>query len=234
MDLGGLDLTSLSTFGIFTLLFLGAFGPTLPEEVILVIAGYLVHQGYLEWWTILPVAFFGIVISDNLLYLIGSHFGARVLRNRFVQKVFTIRRQRWVRRLFFRYKYSLFFLGRYFYGLRPAILLFAGLTRVRWSLFFLMDLASAAINTVLWIFLGYLFAPVFHHLLNFIRTFDLTILLIIIGIVTYYITEVVLLKLNVLREDQFPVKITAPYKIFSLALLIVLLKVLAHLLHRSA
>ena len=110
MDIVGLDPAGLSTFGIFFLLFLGAFGPTLPEEVVLVIAGYLVHRGLLDPVTLFPVALMGILISDNIIYFMGYRFGAQILEMRIVRKVFSLRRKRWVRRLYFRSLYRLFFL----------------------------------------------------------------------------------------------------------------------------
>lgn len=213
---------------------MGAFGPTLPEEIVLILAGYLLHQGTLSLPVLLPVCILGTAISDNIIYLIGYVYGSKILSWPLVRKIFSIRRQRWVRRLFFRYRYYLFFIGRYFYGLRPAILLFAGLTRVRWTLFVIMDTMSVVFNTILWVFLGYLLAPHLKKLLFWVRTFDMTILSVIVVIMVYFIIELALLKAGIFHEDRFPVKLAAPYKVFSLALTMILLLLLTRLLHMSA
>ena len=64
-----------SYFGVFVLLFLGAFGPSPPEEVVLLIAGFMVFQGIARFPYIVAAALAGIVVSDSILYGFGVLFG---------------------------------------------------------------------------------------------------------------------------------------------------------------
>lgn len=216
---------------IFTLLFLGAFGPTLPEEIVLIIAGYFIIKFNLNPLEIFAVSFLGIVISDNIIYFLGLKVGSPLLKNKLFHKIFSPTKQRWVRRLFFRYKFRLFFLGRYLYGLRPAILLFAGLTKVKWKIFFIYNCLSAFINTFIWISLGYIFSPHIDKFIKLVRKGEFYIFLILIILILYFILEYWLIKKEIIPRESFIAKITAPYKIITLILLTLLLIFFAHLLH---
>lgn len=215
---------------IFGLLFLGAFGPTLPEEIVLIIAGYFIIKFNLNPLELFLISFSGIVISDNIIYLLGLKIGSPLLKNKLFHKIFSPIKQRWVRRLFFRYKFRLFFLGRYLYGLRPAILLFAGLTKVRWRLFFLYNSLSAFINTFIWISLGYIFSTHIDKLIILVRKGELYIFLILIILILYFLIEYWLLKKEIISRESFIAKITAPYKIITLILITLILIFFANLL----
>ena len=78
------DPTSLSEFlntwgyaALFALLVLTGIGSPVPEDLLLLIAGYLVYTGVFSW----PVAFLvcvpGVVGSDLVLYSIGRRIGRR-------------------------------------------------------------------------------------------------------------------------------------------------------------
>jgi len=216
---------------IFGLLFLGAFGPTLPEEVVLIIAGYFIFKFQLNPFGIFFVAFFGIVIADNIIFFLAAKVGSPILNLNFVKKIFSPTRQRWVRRLFFKYKFRLFFLGRYLYGLRPAILLFAGLTKVKWTLFFIYNTLSAFLNTLIWITLGYLFSLHIDFLIKLVKKGEFYVFITLIILILYFIIEYWLIKKEIISKESFIFKLTAPYKILSLILITVILIIFAHLIH---
>jgi membrane protein DedA with SNARE-associated domain len=223
---------SVAYLTIFGLLFLGAFGPSLPEEIILLIAGYFIARQGMDPFVMGLVAVAGILVSDNLIYGMGYAFGNTLLRNRLVRRIFSPRRQRWVRRLFFRWRFRLFFIGRYLYGLRPAILLFAGLTRVRWLTFFIWNGLAAFLNTLLWIILGYVLAAHIEAVMSAVRRGEHYILFSVIVLGVYFLAEWVLLRRGVLTSDSFLARVGAPAKIASLITLCVLFILLARMVHR--
>src|SRR5262252_2601458 len=61
-----------SYFGVFFLLFLGAFGPSPPEEIVLLIAGFLVFQGVARFPLMVGAELGGIVVADSILYGFGA------------------------------------------------------------------------------------------------------------------------------------------------------------------
>ncbi len=216
---------------IFILLFLGAFGPTLPEEIVLIIAGFLISKFELNVLKMFLICLGGIILADNLIYFLGLKLGNALLKLSFFQKVFSIQRQRWVRRLFLRYNFRLFFFGRYLYGLRPAILLFAGLTKIKWFLFFFYNFISAFLNTILWLSLGYFFAPHIEYLIKLVRKGEFYILTVLIILIFYFIIEYWLLKKEIIPKDSFIAKIAAPYKIGSLILITLILIFFSRFIH---
>lgn len=215
---------------IFSLLFLGAFGPTLPEEIVLILAGYFIIKFNLNPFEIFLISLLGIVISDNIIYFLGAKIGNPILNLKLAKKIFSPSRQRWVRRLFFRYKFRLFFLGRYLYGLRPAILLFAGLTKVKWALFFFYNTTSAFLNTIIWISLGYFLSSHIEALIKFVKKTEIYVFLILIILILYFILEYWLLKKEIISRESFITKMTAPYKIGTLILITIILIIIANLL----
>lgn len=214
---------------IFLLLFLGAFGPTLPEEIVLILAGYFIQKFQLNSFGIFLISFLGITIADNIIYFLGAKVGSPLLNLSFVKKIFSPVKQRWVRRLFFRYKFRLFFLGRYLYGLRPAILLFAGLTKVKWTLFFIYNTLSAFINTIIWISLGFLFSSHIEALIKLIKRGEEYVFLTLIVLILYFFIEYWLIKKEIISKESFIAKLTAPYKILTLILIIIIMIIFANL-----
>jgi len=62
--------------GIFALLLLGSLGAPIPEEMAIVAAGILSHQGIARWWFALPICLVGVLGGDVVLYTIGRHWGS--------------------------------------------------------------------------------------------------------------------------------------------------------------
>lgn len=74
----------LQTYGYYAL-FIGTF---LEGETILVLAGFLAHQGYLGFWWVVLLAFLGSLSGDTLVFHLGRWKG----------RAFLSRRPRWERR----------------------------------------------------------------------------------------------------------------------------------------
>ena len=74
------NMEQFSYAGIFGLLFLSSVGLPAPEEVILILAGYLVSTGLVNIWGAMIAAFLGVFLGDNLAYHIGFKKGEGFLR----------------------------------------------------------------------------------------------------------------------------------------------------------
>ena len=66
-------------FAVFVLVILGNAGVPVPEETVLVVAGFLVWTGQLRLDLVLAVGFVSAVVGDNIGYWIGRRFGRRAL-----------------------------------------------------------------------------------------------------------------------------------------------------------
>jgi membrane protein DedA with SNARE-associated domain len=64
---------------VFVLVILGNAGVPVPEETVLLLAGYLVWRGELELHIVLAVGFAAAVTGDNIGYWLGRRFGKGAL-----------------------------------------------------------------------------------------------------------------------------------------------------------
>jgi membrane protein DedA with SNARE-associated domain len=163
MSFAGLE-TLLAQYGYlaFTLVLIAAgFGVPIPEDVPLLIIGYLSApaNGILDPWITLVVALICITSVDSLFYGIGYYLhrkgGGEMPR--MVRRFLTPARQEKIARYFERYGARTVFFGRFLPGLRTPILLFAGLWGVRPSRFLLADGSAVIITVPTMIFAGYFF-----------------------------------------------------------------------------
>ena len=113
---------------IFVFVILGNLGIPVPEESILVMAGYLVWQGELRLPLVLLVGIFSAILGDNLGYWIGRRYGqAAVVRyGRWVR--LTPARLDATRRVVRRYGAVAVFAARFIAGLRFLVGPLAGST----------------------------------------------------------------------------------------------------------
>jgi membrane protein DedA with SNARE-associated domain len=128
-------------------------GTLLEGETVLLLAGYAAHRGYLDWATVVVVAWFGATLGDQLWFALGRYRGARL---RAAWPALDVRMTR-----------ALVWVGdhpdlsilamRFLWGLRAALPVALGMSRVSWTRFLGLNLASAAVWAMLVAGLGWSF-----------------------------------------------------------------------------
>src|SRR5207237_1515692 len=78
LDLSGV-LEHWGYLGIFVVVVLGNLGLPVPEESVLALAGYLVHEGKMRLSLTLAVGILSAVVGDNVGYWIGRRLGRPAL-----------------------------------------------------------------------------------------------------------------------------------------------------------
>ncbi len=149
-----------SYLAIIVVLILTGTGLPIPEEVPIIAAGVLSAHGQLVWWLALPSCLFGALVGDCLMYWIGFHFGRSVLREHpywahFVKP----EREAQIERMLHTHGLKVFFLARFLVGLRSPVYLSAGIMRVPFRRFFLIDLVCATSVISVFFGLSYYFGP---------------------------------------------------------------------------
>jgi membrane protein DedA with SNARE-associated domain len=192
-----------SYFGVFFLLFLGAFGPSPPEEVVLLIAGFLVFRGVARFPLMIGAELSGILISDLILYGFGRLFGEGLEKRRFLKKIFPPRRVRKIKDKFHTYRYRFIFLARYLYGLRPVVFFTAGASRMKVIPFALCDLGASLVNCLVWTALGLLFGGRIEDAIRFSREWEGILLGVAGALILYFVIERILVKREVVSERSF-------------------------------
>ena len=143
--------------GILAALLLGSLGVPIPEEMPIVAAGILSHEGLARWWLALPVCVLGVLAGDVVLYWAGRRWGERLLRWRVVRYVLTRARADWLKAAYREHAMKTVAMARHVTGLRAAAFLTAGIARVPFWKFILADAAAAAVSVPLAFGLAYFF-----------------------------------------------------------------------------
>ena len=143
--------------GILAALLLGSVGVPIPEEMPIVAAGILSHEGLARWWLALPVCVLGVLAGDVVLYWAGRRWGERLLRWRVVRHVLTRARADWLKAAYREHAMKTVAMARHVTGLRAAAFLTAGIARVPFWKFILADAAAAAVTVPLAFGLAYFF-----------------------------------------------------------------------------
>ena len=143
--------------GIFAVLLLGSLGVPIPEEMAIIAAAVLSHEGIVRWWLARPVCLLGVLSGDMVLYWVGRHWGEHVLNWRVVRLVLTLKREQWLNAAYRRHALKTIVTARHVMGLRAAAFLTAGIARVPFWKFVVADAGAAALGVPLGFGLAYFF-----------------------------------------------------------------------------
>ncbi|KZC18068.1 MULTISPECIES: DedA family protein [unclassified Rhodanobacter] len=141
---------------VFIALMICGAGLPLPEDVTLVAGGVIAGLGYANVHAMFALAMSGVLLGDCAIFLLGHHYGARILQWRFVARVLTPERYVKVQEKFDQYGNRMLFFARFLPGMRTTVYLTAGTThRVSFLRFLLIDTLAALISVPIWVYLGY-------------------------------------------------------------------------------
>lgn len=140
------------------MLFGAGLGIPVPEEIPILTAGVLAHEGIVRWWIALPLCLVAILLGDTVLYWVGRHWGEHILDWRLVRHVLTPDREARFISAYRRHGVKIVFAARHLAGVRAAAFLTAGIARVPFPKFIAVDAAAALIGVPFSFALAYFFA----------------------------------------------------------------------------
>jgi membrane protein DedA with SNARE-associated domain len=183
-----LFLTHGSYLSIFLVLVLTGSGLPIPEEIPIATAGILSAVGNLNPWLAFVSCLLGAIIGDCVMYVIGYHFGRSVLREHpWFARFVTPEREIQIEQQFRLHGLKVFFVARFLVGLRSPVYLTAGILRVSFRRFFLIDLFCASIVVGTFFLLAYLFGET---VVNWAKRaelgFTIAVVLALIGVGIYF------------------------------------------------
>jgi len=143
--------------GVFAVLLLGSLGVPIPEEMPIIAAAVLSHEGIVRWWLALPLCLLGVLSGDVVLYWVGWHWGEQVLNWRLVRLVLSPVREQWLKAAYRRHALKTVVTARHVMGLRAAAFLTAGIARVPFWKFVVADAGAALFGVPLTFGLAYFF-----------------------------------------------------------------------------
>lgn len=164
--------------GIVLVLLLGGLGVPLPEELPILAAGALAREAVIRWWIALPLCIVGVLVGDVVLYWAGRHWGERLLGWRVVRFVLTEARERRLLSAYRRHGLKIVVIARHVVGLRAAAFLTAGIARLPFWKFLLVDTAAACVGVPVSFGFAYFFTDQLQAVLDDIHRVERWLLLL--------------------------------------------------------
>jgi membrane protein DedA with SNARE-associated domain len=136
--------------GVFLVLLGSGRGVPIPEELPIAIAAMMARWDVMRWQGALLACMGGALAGDVVLYWVGRHFGRRILRWPIVRlRVLTPAREARIMEAYRRHGLKFLVVARLVMGLRSAAFLTAGLVRVPFLWFFLVDVVAVLVSVPL-------------------------------------------------------------------------------------
>ena len=134
---------------VFVILVVSGLGVPIPEELPIAIAAVMARWEVMHWQGALLSCVGGALCGDMLLYWVGRRFGRRILHWPTVRRVLTPAREARIVEAYRRHGLKFVVVARLVMGLRSAAFLTAGVVRVPFLWFCLVDMAAALVSVPL-------------------------------------------------------------------------------------
>lgn len=143
-----------SYLGIFVGVLLAGHIVPIPEDVVLLLSGYLVAIGYAKIFPMVLISIVAPILADAIFYWLswtGNKF-ALGIEHKIKNNIFSTYKTLMERHTFF-----VVFFSRFIPGFRLASPLMAGFIKVPWWKFFSYNILSAVFYGPIFLLLGYIF-----------------------------------------------------------------------------
>ena len=175
---------------IAVLLLSSGFGAPIPEDIPLLIGGWLCALDQASLAVMLPLAWIFVLAGDCVLYFLGRRYGHHVPRIPGLSRVLTPHRIERTERFFQKHGGKTLFVVRFLAALRASTWFVAGAVRTPFWKFVAYDGAAALIFAPGLVLLGWRFGPQGPEIALYVRwaQLGLTLLLILAVAITVAIT----------------------------------------------
>lgn len=134
------------------------FGVPVPEDIPLLLTGFLCEQKGIPWWFWALGCYGVVMVRDTLVFSIGRYLPERFTSHRWFQRVVPDHRQRKFEGYLRRKGWQTVFAGRFMPGFRVVVFFVAGRCGVPYRTFFASDGVAGLISIPLLVWLGFVFS----------------------------------------------------------------------------
>lgn len=169
---------------VFGILFVCGLGLPLPEDVSLILGGYLVHSGKAQLHLMMLTGYAGIIVGDSMIFYFGRRFGSKVGQQPtgFFARIVTPEKRARVEALFKKHGEKIVMLARFLPGVRAVTYFTAGSVGMRYQRFVLYDSIAALGSAPIFVFLGYKFGGELDALIGAIKRGQRSVLIAMVVI----------------------------------------------------
>lgn len=164
-----------SYLGLFLVLLAAGMGVPLPEDIPLLAAGWLVHRGQADLYLMILTGLIGVMVGDSIIFSAGRRYGAHIVEHRWLRRIAKPWLLEKARQKYEKHGAKILFAARFMPGLRAVLFLTAGICRVPFWKFFVIDGFAALISVPVWVVVGYKFSDYIHEIVGGTRTATIVI-----------------------------------------------------------
>jgi membrane protein DedA with SNARE-associated domain len=172
-------------FAILAVLGLCGLGLPMPEDVILLTAGYLASLGKFSLGSAIAAGMVGVLTGDAVLFFLGHHYGRAMLTWPGVQRWFGVERLRYASERIQERGRFICFIARFLPGLRSPIYVVAGAMGVPPRTYMLQDGLAASISVPFWVVMGWAFGGEIEAALRTARQVQTVLLAVVVSVVLW-------------------------------------------------
>jgi membrane protein DedA with SNARE-associated domain len=175
-DVLGILLSHGSIVLIVLALIIAGLGLPIPEDIMLLAAGVLVHRGEVTYVEALIACAVGVFIGDTTIFLLARRLGPSALERRPLSWLITPERRERIEEMFTRYGNVIVFMARHMAGLRAPTFAMAGMHNMPITKFWLWDGLGLCVSAPVVIGIGYWLADNLDRAKALLERFELVIL----------------------------------------------------------
>ncbi len=171
-------------FAVFFVLVIAGLGVPIPEELSIVVSGYLVATSHMHFGITLLVCYAGVLAGDIVTYFLGRYGGRWFLGTSLFR--YMVRRRHIAQAQYYyrRYGPRALLVARQAPGLRFPAFFTAGILKMRFHEFILYDSAAALVSMPVVYLIAYFFGPRVRETLSLVvRIGDITTVVVVIGLI---------------------------------------------------
>jgi len=154
-DVLGVLLSHGSIALIVLALVVAGLGVPIPEDIMLLAAGVLVHRGEVSYVGALIACAIGVFIGDTTIFLMARRLGPAALTRAPFRWLITPERHAKIEEMFARYGNVIVFMARHMAGLRAPTFAMAGMHGMPLSRFWLWDGLGLCVSAPVVVGIGY-------------------------------------------------------------------------------
>ena len=172
---------------VFSVLVACGLGVPLPEDISLVLGGYLARKGAAGLPGMMAVGFGGILVGDSLIFFAGRRAGSRVDAGQGIfARLVTPEKKARVEVLFKRYGEKIVLVARFMPGVRAVTYFLAGSSGMPFTHFIFWDGLAALASAPVFVYLGFRFGGELEFLLKKLKEGQMAVFgTLLVGLLGY-------------------------------------------------
>ncbi len=178
---------TLGYFGIFIMMTLESACIPFPSEVIMPFAGFVVHEGHLDFLGIVIIGTLGNLVGSLIAYYVGLKGGRPILERYGKYILITSEKLDWADDIFNKYGSITVFVGRILPVIRTFISLPAGIARMDIKKFTIYTTLGCLPWTLVLAYLGVILGQNWSILTNYFHILDVILVIAIIALILYWV-----------------------------------------------